>query len=620
MSAAALWICCWAYFGCVGWLLAVLHQLDTAAYAAALLPPVGFALFWRDRPRPAFSPPKFLRRFRRPLPAVFLGAAFLIFLGGALHAPANYDALTYRLPRMLNWFMAHRWFWIPTVNERVNYSGVAWEWTAMPLLALMRSDRALFLIDLSGFLLMPGLLFSIFRQLGVGPRVARVWMWILPLAYGYATQAGSIGNDLPGAVFCLLSVCFGLRARRSGRFADVWLALLAAALLTGIKLSNAPLALPCLVAVWPALIRLREYLAASLVLAAVAVTISCVPIMALNQVYAGNWTGDPNNQYRMQVKNVRAAILGNGLLLAGETLMPPLLPDARTLTAALERKLPASWAALLKREFPRFYMARLNELPGEEGSGLGLGIIFLLLVGAVGAGKGVRRIAAACCLNFRSLVWLAAWVAGLVYVAKMGSEATARLMLPYYPLMLVPCLLLSGHNRLRRRRVEWVFAAVTALSILPALVLSASRPLWPGQSVCEQLAARHPGDAGLRRMAAVYSTYAHRNDLLAPLRAQLPADAGQIGFIAGSNDAVYSLWRPFGRRRVIDLGQRAPQFLKQPGEIEWLVVKDSEWPIFCPIPLAAWAQANHFQIVSSTVIVELVSWGGQTWTVLRQQK
>jgi hypothetical protein len=619
MPAAALWICCWAYFGCAGWLLAALHQLNTAAYAAALLPALGFARFWLRRHPPAFSAQKFLRRFRRPLPAVFLGAAFLTFLGGALYAPANYDALTYRLPRLLNWFVAHRWFWIPTINERVNYSGVAWEWTAMPLLALTRSDRALFLIDWSGFLLLPGLLFSIFRQLGVGPRVARAWMWILPLAFGYVTQAGSIGNDLPGAGFCLLSVCFGLRARRSGRFADVWLALLAAALLTGIKLSNAPLALPCLVAVWPALRRLREHLVASFFLAGVAITISSVPIMALNHAYACSWTGDPNNQYQMQVKNVRAAFLGNSLLLAGETAMPPLLPNARKLTEVLDRKLPASWAALLKQDFPRFYLAKLGEVPGEEGSGLGLGIIFLLFVGAVGAGIGWGRIAAAPRPHFRSLVWLAAWVAGLVYMAKMGSEATARLMLPYYPLLLVPCLLLPGHNVLRRRRVEWFFAATAALSILPALVLSASRPLWPGRTVCAQLAASHPANAGLRRMAAVYSTYAHRNDLLAPLRAQLPADAGQIGFIAGSNDADYSLWRPFGRRRVIDLRYDAPQFLKQPGDFRWLVVKDEAWPDICAMPLADWAQTNHFQVVSSTVIVELVSWGGQSWTVLRQQ-
>ena len=202
--------------------------------------------------------PKLRRRFRRPLPAIFLLVAVLIFLGGALHAPNNYDALTYRLPRMLNWLAAGHWFWIPTINDRMNYSTTAWEWMAMPFFALLRSDRGLFLINALGFLLMPGLLFSVFRQAGRGAAsVAWTWMWVLPLAYGCATQAGSLGNDFTGLLFCLASVHFGLRARRSGRVSDLWLAGLAAALMTGVKLSNLPLLLPCLVAVWPALGLLR---------------------------------------------------------------------------------------------------------------------------------------------------------------------------------------------------------------------------------------------------------------------------------------------------------------------------------------------------------------------------
>jgi len=104
------------------------------------------------------------------------------------------------------------------------------------LLALTRSDRGLFLINALGFLLLPGLLFSVFRQLGVARKVAWAWMWLLPLGYGFVTQAGSIGNDLMGAVCCLLSVHFGLRARHSGRVSEVWFAALAAALMTGVKI------------------------------------------------------------------------------------------------------------------------------------------------------------------------------------------------------------------------------------------------------------------------------------------------------------------------------------------------------------------------------------------------
>ena len=52
-----------------------------------------------------------------------------------------------------------------------------------------------------------------------------------------------------------------------------------------------------------------------------------------------------------------------------------------------------------------------------------------------------------------SSVGLAAWVAALFYMLKMGSEATARLMLPYYPLIVIPILLL-------RRRIIFCASAV----------------------------------------------------------------------------------------------------------------------------------------------------------------
>src|SRR5262249_43391730 len=150
-------------------------------------------------------------------------------------------------------------------------------------------DRGLFLINVVGFLLMPGLLFSVFRQVGVARRVAWTWMWILPLAYGYATQAGGLGNDFTGTIFCLASVHYGLRARRSGRLSDLWLSVLSAALMTGMKLSNLPLALPCLVALWPALPLLRRSLAMSFVVVVIALLASAAPIMVLNQLHTGNW-------------------------------------------------------------------------------------------------------------------------------------------------------------------------------------------------------------------------------------------------------------------------------------------------------------------------------------------
>jgi hypothetical protein len=621
-AAIAIWIWCCAYLNLAGWALSALHELNLAGYTIALL--IGFAaLFvWWEKTSERFPTrihsPKLGRRFRRPLPAIFLFVTALIFLGGVLHAPNNYDGLTYRLPRMLNWLTAGHWFWIPTINDRMNYSTTTWEWMAMPIMALLRSDRALFLINALGFLLMPGLLFSVFRQAGVARKVAWTWMWVLPLAYGYATQAGSIGNDFTGALFCLMSVHFGLRARRSGRVSDVWLAGLAAALMTGVKLSNLPLLLPCLIAVWPALRQLRKNLVGSVVVAVVMVLVSAAPTVVLNQVHTGCWNGDPQNLAQVQVKSPGAALLGNSLLLLQQSFMPPVLPAAQKVSQRLDQKLPASWRETLKEKFPRYYLTHLNELPQEEAAALGLGITLLLLV-AIGA--------AACGLGWAgsnrgmtavmSPVGLAAWVSALFFMLKMGSEADARLMLPYYPLIIIPVLLLPAQNHLLRFQVWKILIVLAALSVLPAVVLSPARPLWPAQRISERLARQHPNSPALQRLATVYSVYARRNDALAPLRDRLPDSARVIGFMADTDDSDYSLWRPFGWRKVEYLRADNHPSVQIPDDVEWIVVKRRIWPEASSVSLEEWAAQHHAKIVLSVPIVTVVAWGEETWCLLQ---
>jgi hypothetical protein len=608
----AIWIWAAAYLNCAGWLLSAIDRLDAGGYMLALLPGIFPAWFWLRKNPPEFSPRKNFRRVRRLLPAIFVFTAALVVLGGILYAPSNFDALTYRLPRVLNWLHAGQWFWISTVNERQNYSGVAWEWLAAPQFALLRSDRALFLVNALGFLLMPSLLFSVFRRLGVARKVAWTWMWLLPLAYGYVTQAGSIGNDLLGALFCLLSVYFGLRARQSGKAADVRLALLAAALLTGTKLSNLPLALPCVIAVWPALKLLKKNLAGTFAVAVMAFVVSAMPMMALNQIYGGCWNGDPRNEGKMQIHNPVAGVLGNSFLVAEQALMPPVLPASNEIHARLARLIPA-W---VKCGFPRLFSGRLTELPAEEGSGIGLTTVLPLLLASVFSLVRLRD-AGAARLNIPPVV-LAGWLAFLVFLAKMGSEAGPRLLLPYYPLLLIPLLRLRAQNDLLRSRAWKSFLALTVLAVLPAVVFSMARPLWPAQVVTLRLAAAHPKSAALQRLSMACTAYAHRNDILAPLRAVIPATATNIGFIAGSNDSSYSLWRPFGRRRVVDLRSQADVFLNRPEACgcDYVAVKTENWPDICTQPLAVWMAAHSVRLAASQSIVQLVSAGPQVWCVL----
>ena len=610
-----------------GWTLSALHWLTLAGYAV-MLPLAMICLVWLTRD-PAVMPPLpvrrrltriLFRRFRRPLPLAFLVVLVLVFAGATSHAPTNYDGLTYRLPRMLNWLSTRGWIWIFTNNDRMNYSGTGWEWTAMPFLAL-RSDRALFLINAVGFLLLPGLIYSVFRQGGVTRRAAWAWMWILPTAFGYALQAGSIGNDLTGAVFCLISVHYGLRACRSGLVEEVWLAGLAAAIMTGIKSSNLPLLLPCLVAAGPALTHLRRRWATGILMAVIALVISVIPTAGLNQKYTGSWTGDPDNLCQVQIQDPIAAFLGNSLLLGEQLLMPSFLPGAHKADAWLNQHLPDAWKRELEKGFPRYSMNHLNELPQEEGASLGIGITLLLLAAVVAPWYWASKNQPAGIRRWKlSSVGLAAWVAGLFFMLKMGSEADARLMLPYYPLVMIPILMLPGQHWLVRRAGWRILAMLVSLSVLPCLILTPSRPLWPVQAVSKWLVRHRPESALTRRLTTVYSCYQNRNDLLAPLRARLPDNATNIGFIAGVNDSDYSLWRPFGQRRVTCLRDDTRQLRSLPADIEWLVVKRTIWPEITDVPLEEWAVQHRIEIVYSVSIRSFASGGEETWCLLHIRK
>src|ERR1039458_1272670 len=153
-NVIAIWILLQAMCVLAGWTLSLLGQVNAAGYAVFfVLTGAAFALWGRRwwpvgagralrLDRAVWS--HYVRRFRRAFPMLFLLAALGAFLGGALYAPSNYDALSYRLPRVLMWWHHSGWYWIDTPDPRMNYSGVGYEWLMMPLLILTHSDRFFF--------------------------------------------------------------------------------------------------------------------------------------------------------------------------------------------------------------------------------------------------------------------------------------------------------------------------------------------------------------------------------------------------------------------------------------------------------------------------------------------
>ena len=188
----ALWILVSAWCSLTGWALSAFGQLDRAGYAFAFLVLAGGVLLGRKELGLPATRPVFLLRLSTYrgswLPRLWLALAVLSFIGGLLYHPDDFDYLTYRFPRLLHWSWAHHWYWIHTINERLNLSAPGFEWLMAPLFILFHTDRLFFLINVLSYLFLPGLVFSVFGRLGIQRRVAWWWMWTLPAGFCYVSS------------------------------------------------------------------------------------------------------------------------------------------------------------------------------------------------------------------------------------------------------------------------------------------------------------------------------------------------------------------------------------------------------------------------------------------------
>jgi hypothetical protein len=606
-------------------LLSALGQLNEAGYVVFGV--VGAAGLWFGRKALGLTSPcglcrrgKVRARFRRWLPGGFVVLALLVLLGGALYPPTNHAAMTYRTPRVLHWLAEGHWHWIHTPNYRMNDRCCGFEWLTAPVLLFTHSDRSLFLINFISFLFLPGLTFSVFTRLGVRPRVAWHWMWLLPTGYTFLLQAGSIGNDTFPTIYALAAMDFGLRAWESRRLSDLSISILAAALLTGTKATNLPLLLPWGLVVLLLLPRLLRRPAATLALVALAATISFLPTAALNLRYCGDWSGLNLEHAGMDMRNPIVGIWGNALLLL-KNFVPPFFPQAAWWNQSAAAILPHGLIARMDASFETGYLM-LGELPMEDGAGIGFGISCLLLVSVLACGwtrpasqadwTGNRFIP-------RGLRWLllaAPWGSLLAYCMKSGIVDAPRLISAYYPLLL-PLLLMGARPAVIVRRRWWRAMAWGALLLaVPVLVLTPGRPLWPAHTILAKLLALKPGHRLLSRALTVYSVYDVRSDPLANVRALLPKRVAVVGFLGANDDIDISLWRPFGTRRVEHiLLSDSPAQIRQ-RHIQCAVVSGGHL-LDQHTTLAAWQERTGAELVATAIATTTVSLGPRPWYVVR---
>lgn len=619
-----IWVSVFASFA--GWTLSLVGQLNRVGYVVLALV-VGFALMqasatgaikfsggpWRWR--------KSFRRWRRGFPLMFALLALLVFLGGVLYPPTNHTGLSYRIPRVLHWLSAEEWHWIFAPNLRMNTRACGMEWVSAPLFLFLKSDRGLFLLNFIPFLLLPGLIFSMFTRLGVRARVAWPWMWLLPTGYVFLLQAGSAGNDSYPVVYALAAVDFACRAWKSRRPGDLWYSLLAIALLNGAKASNLPLTLPWLVLAFPLWQLWKEKPLGTVRMAALALIVSFVPTALLNLHYVGDWSALKYEHQNMDVGNPVVGVWGNSFLLLLNNLCPPFFPIAGWWNRNALQLLPGPVAQPLVRNFEDgFHM--LWELPTEDWAGIGLGVTGLALISAWWAVKGFRQrkqsLSSATGIPPMILRFalISPWIALLAYGAKSGMVTPARLIAPYYPLLLPLLLVGAEQSALVRRRWWRGLAWAVFVMAFAVLIVTPPRPLWPAQTILTKLVAANPEQPLFNRALKTYQIYSRRSDPLAELRAQLPAHLKVVGFLGTHDDLDISFWRPFGTRRVEQISHQAKPEDVRKRKLQYAAVSGVHFQL-AGLSFDDWLTEMRAEVVAEVNVPIVVAVGPQRFYLVK---
>jgi len=625
-----IWLLYAATCSAAGWLFSFFHILNAPAYLVLhIFFFISIALLYRSQLEYLFRPRtlyKIRARFfparrsyenflslRRLLPTSFFLLAFLALLAGSIYSPNNFDALTYRLPRVLNWLQDNGWSWLHTINVRLNNRATGFEWLIAPQLSLLHTDRLLFLLNYFSFLLLPGLLFCLLRECRAQARTAWLWMWVLPTGYGYLLQSSSICNDAFATVYALSATTHALRFARDYKTRDLLFCLLSCALLTGAKASNLPLLLPVfllLIFCWKSLLHAwRPLLAIILPL----ILASLIPAAYLNWKYCGDWTGTRLEPSRF-VSAPWIGLVGNFGQTLAQNFSPPVLPNARLLDSALQSLFPYFIREPLRSDFEGGFTFGLGELP-TEASGLGFGVSLCLLIASIMSLNQWPLYWRTCNLSVR--IFLISCPLALVwFFTKTAIAGISRVVLPYFPIALAFILAASNWPRLHRSRLFRLTVLLNLFLAILTIVIDPSRPLWPAQTLLSHSTASPLIEKLRTRALSVYANYGSRSDVFSPLRQLLPPNVSEVGFFNGGDDPISSLWKPYSSLIVREVTPKDNLASIQSRGLHYIFAGERGLRENRSQTIEEWATDLHGSIIATTTLYPAVSRGPEVWVLI----
>jgi hypothetical protein len=322
----------------------------------------------------------------------------------------------------------------------------------------------------------------------------------------------------------------------------------------------------------------------------------------LNWRHCGDWTGARAEYAWTLPPRADKAIQHNLGLFASQNLLPPINPFVGRINDWVEQHLSESW----KLDMDGFAEGKrrayaVRELPGEEHAGLGAGVTWTVFVGlalGVGTGRWRRWFSDPLSRNPRTLHIVAGLAAFGAFFVKSAIQTNGRILAPFYVWLWPTLVGLSCPRWLDRPPGRWV-QRLLVFTAFAVVVLSPSRPLWPAETLLNAFSPS-PGSA-LERASTVYRIYRQRAEALAPLRDLVPDGEPVLGFITG-NEAETSLWKPYGRRRVVHVSPKDSRPKLDRLGIRWIVVDLSRFQTGDTPPLDVWlTQIQGKQVVRETL-------------------
>jgi len=479
----------------------------------------------------------------------------------------------------------------------MNVAGCGYEWLVSPIILFTRTDRFLFLINWVSFLLLPGLVFCVLKYFGVRLRVAWWWSWALASGWCYVMQSASVSNDAFATVYALAAVALAMKARESNKNSDFNFSLLAAALLTGVKQTDIPLAALWAVAIMPQLKSVfMKQPSIFLITFATGLLISAVPNIFFNFEHTGTWAGLSTIQseypgWHITLDSPFWGIVGNAFCIPLQNVAPPFFPWNNEWNGLMRAFVETRFGSHFK-SFEEF--GTLSPGISESSAGIGLGIVLLTVISVYAAWKYRRTVSGA----KNSLLKILPWILLLVFMAKVGEVHNARHLAPYY-IFLFPLLLAgAGHDRLVMK-IWWqrVVLFCMALSV-GLLVIDINRPLFPVTTIMEQLSASNSQSKILSLLNGAYAAPNSLKIAERQIEENLPANEVAIGYASTGNAQLEpSLWLPFGSRRVERvLKQDTPKQLADQG-IHYVVIEN--YPDADSEKIEDWLTAYHATLIAN---------------------